>query len=869
VSAKRKPIPMTFVFPFILGGLVLIGVPVLIHLIMRQKPKTLPFPAFRFLIKRHRKNLRKMRLRHLVLLTLRILLIAAICLAVARPKIFNEGLKIGNDRPVAAILLFDTSYSMEYKVADLTRLEDAKKRGRELLGELPEGSRVAVLDTADLVQTGKGEWLTSIHQARERIERLKPRYGNAPVTSRLEHAYRLFADLARGRDDDTSRQLTRLLCVFSDGTRGGWDADRLGKLHDLRDQIAPPFERLPQVRDGIPGLIELLGELRQRLPPSAGQDYPEQSVIDLLGQLRERIGLVRDDDYPDADFNTLLPRVRSRSRELLGKVRARDKVPDDAKEYRDKLVTALQSFERNLRGVHEIFVDVGVDNPVDLAVADLELPRQLRNELPRQMFAANEKIVLRAVLEASGDDFDTELHWRIGKKTEKQVVKINAGQSATSRYALDAKELGPGTHQLRVELATPDALTFNNNRAVTLAVRAPREVLVIADDLALAKNWKDALDEVRAFQAVLVTPKQAIDKRPDQYHAICLFSVTKPDRDLWNYLKDYVQKGGGLTIIPPAQNADAADLRPAYNAKEAQDIMPARLAAIAQPGDSGAGHWNFETMTFQHAMLEPFRDWKDQNVDIIKEPATAFRFWQVEPHKEKVVTLVTYTDKNNSAALLERHVERPGGGRSGRVLLFTTPFDQWRRAKAKDEVEARWNNYLEKIHASFYLAIAHLSTAYLAGDAEPVKLNFITGQDVPIVTLPLAPRFPTYVLRRDGAVLETLTVEPAQNELRLPQAVAPGNYTVEGDEEKRVASFSVNMPREECVLQRVSTAEIEALFGSGAVVPVDFQTNLRDALHGHWSQPLELLPLLLVALLLMLALENLLANKFYRREPEA
>src|SRR5260370_37111191 len=107
---------MTFVFPVLLGGLVLIGIPVLIHLIMRRKPRTLPFPAFRFLVKRHRTNLRKLRLRHLLLLALRMLLLAALCLALARPRVLSEGLGLSSDRAVAAVLGFDTSYSLEYTI---------------------------------------------------------------------------------------------------------------------------------------------------------------------------------------------------------------------------------------------------------------------------------------------------------------------------------------------------------------------------------------------------------------------------------------------------------------------------------------------------------------------------------------------------------------------------------------------------------------------------------------------------------------------------------------------------------------------------------------------------------------------------------
>src|SRR5437870_4333060 len=142
---------MYVIFPILFGGLVLAAIPVLLHLIMRQKPRILPFPAFRFLLQRHRTNQRKLRLRHLLLLALRIILIAAVCLALARPKLFDVGFALQSDRPVAAIFIFDTSPSMEYKTTDgATRLADAQKRGLELLDELPEGSRIAILDTAEL-----------------------------------------------------------------------------------------------------------------------------------------------------------------------------------------------------------------------------------------------------------------------------------------------------------------------------------------------------------------------------------------------------------------------------------------------------------------------------------------------------------------------------------------------------------------------------------------------------------------------------------------------------------------------------------------------------------------------------------------------
>src|SRR5579884_95294 len=172
---------MSFIHPLLLGGLLLVGIPVLIHLIMQQKPKRLLFPAFRFLAQKHRTNQRKLRLRHLLLLALRIALIAGLCLALARPRLFSQRLSISSDSPVAVALVFDTSLSMEYRQAERSRLDDAKRRANELLDELPEGSRVAVLDSAEL----GGEWVTSLARARDLIANLRLRPANAPVSRQV------------------------------------------------------------------------------------------------------------------------------------------------------------------------------------------------------------------------------------------------------------------------------------------------------------------------------------------------------------------------------------------------------------------------------------------------------------------------------------------------------------------------------------------------------------------------------------------------------------------------------------------------------------------------------------------------------------
>src|SRR5262249_16911764 len=97
--------------------------------------------------------------------------------------------------------------------------------------------------------------------------------------------------------------------------------------------------------------------------------------------------------------------------------------------------------------------------------------------------------------------------------------------------------------------------------------------------------------------------------------------------------------------------------------------------------------------------------------------------------------------------------------------------------------------------------------------------------------------------------------------------VAPGVFVVKDSHNNRTAQFSVNVSPEESQLSRVPAEKVEALFGEGSVLPVEKRTNLRDALQNRWGQPVELLPWLMILVLLVLAVENLLANKFYRGEP--
>jgi hypothetical protein len=74
----------------------------------------------------------------------------------------------------------------------------------------------------------------------------------------------------------------------------------------------------------------------------------------------------------------------------------------------------------------------------------------------------------------------------------------------------------------------------------------------------------------------------------------------------------------------------------------------------------------------------------------------------------------------------------------------------------------------------------------------------------------------------------------------------------------------------ELVAQRPSPADLEAVLGEKSVHGVQEVPNFRELARAKLGQApqSELLPYFMIGVLLLLAGENLLANRFYRRDAE-
>jgi hypothetical protein len=148
---------MGFVAPLVLVGLGALAIPVLIHLIQRERKRVVEFPSLMFLRKIPYQSVRRRRLRDLTLLAMRLAALAMIVAAFARPFFKRDALAAATQQGAReAVILVDRSYSMEYgdrwtraRSAAADAIRALSPGDRASLVFFASGGEVAVRSTAD------------------------------------------------------------------------------------------------------------------------------------------------------------------------------------------------------------------------------------------------------------------------------------------------------------------------------------------------------------------------------------------------------------------------------------------------------------------------------------------------------------------------------------------------------------------------------------------------------------------------------------------------------------------------------------------------------------------------------------------------
>lgn len=234
--------PLSFLAPAFLAGLVALAVPIIVHLANRPKKQVVRFPSLMFLERVEYQASSRRRLRNLVLFALRCLALILVAGAFARPFL---------DRPDAPpvvveggrelVVLLDRSASM----AAGDRMERARAAAEEVTEGLARGDRATlVLFDRDAVAANRATDQVAV--LRSAIDTVRPGGG----ATRMAPALRLAESILVG-----TPLPRRELVVISDFQRGAWDPTtgvRMPPGTEIRAlQVGDPIDNAAVVEAGF------------------------------------------------------------------------------------------------------------------------------------------------------------------------------------------------------------------------------------------------------------------------------------------------------------------------------------------------------------------------------------------------------------------------------------------------------------------------------------------------------------------------------------------------------------------------------------------------------------------------------------------
>ena len=802
---------MSLINPLVLYGLALAAIPLILHFLLKSRPKKLLFPALRLLQTRRRQTTRRLRLKHFWLLVLRMLLIGLVVLLIARPALPAADYS-PNAREFITLTLIALAGGAVYwgvmRVWRKRQLPQHVYSTRRSFLQSGIGSTVVLLW---LLLVG---WPYQQRIAAEMASPVQEVSENLPVAA----VYLFDTSLSMGYrfENQTRLELAREIA-----------GEHLSELPTRsRVSVADTGSNAPvlfqadvaSAQTRIDGLeLQAVGKpLSERL----------QAAIRLLEEDRKRI-LDASDQPETLQRDPFLREI------YLFTDLARSAWPVQESS------AVRQQLER-LDYVSVYVIDVGVEMPQNVAFGEVRLSSQSVTE--------GGSVIVHSGLGCSGlggDSRTVEVYLQNERgefvKRGQQQVELQEGVNVGFEFIVSDLKKPFALGELR--LATSDPLEFDNIRYFTVNVHEPPEVLVTAPTRSDVVYWMEALAPellVRQgkgrYRCTFVAADRWDQTDVENFPVVVVINVSAFSSAGWRKLEQFVDDGGGLMVVLGADRVNPLS----YNGKVPQEFLPGELLA----------HLKFRPPQFLDArdLSQPL--WRElDEIGALAEFSAmdVRRYWRVEP-TDGATVVAPYTNRRADPAVLERSHGK------GRTVMLTTAVDLqgW-----SDWPLARWT----------FVAFADQLTRYLTQQHSP-RLNYVAGQ---LVTLPIDRRQAgqRYLLRKPQ--MQQLPGEiPADSPLiTLDSADQLGHFElVPADAFSTFqASFSVNGDPRESDLSRLNNDDLIKLFGEDRFrLSRDLEGLQRIVMAGRLGQ--EAFPWLLWALIGVFVLEHVAANRFYELEAD-
>jgi len=505
----------------------------------------------------------------------------------------------------------------------------------------------------------------------------------------------------------------------------------------------------------------------------------------------------------------------------------------------------LQQQLGELSGVGIYVIDVGVAKPTDYGLGEVHLS----GEVLSNRSTLSVETELSCVGMPATRSVELQLIGADGKPHSADVRSVEAMPGELRPVEFRVAELEPGTHQGSLRIIGQDGLAADDTRYFTIEVKPAWRVLVAAPKpagrYALFLAQALAPDDYRKrgqarFKCDICELGDLPTRQLADYAAVCLVDPTPMEPTTWQKLVDFAAEGHGVAIFP-GRNASPID---SFNEPQAQALLPGKLLRQARRPD---GDLHLAPRDFQHPILAAFRS---QAGSIPWDAFPVFRYWEFGPISKGVGVVLPYSD--GRPAVLERPVGH------GRTLTMTTPVsdrpnqDPWNLLPVGGLGVGPWP----------FLILANQMAAYLVGSSDQ-QLNYLAGQTA-VLRLDAARHRRGYLLKTPDGHSSSYQANLNRCELPITATEQVGNYRLEAGGAGGVTlGFSVNYAPDQTRLDRLSDQELAGVFG-----PMKFQLAHtreqidRDISTGRVGR--ELFPPLILMVAIVLALEMLVANRFYK-----
>lgn len=814
-TALAESFPAYFINQPVLWMAALAAIPVILHFLLRHKPRKLIFPALRLLQLRKKTNIRRLRLKHIWLLLLRIAVIVLLVLAIARPTLPSANYS-PNGREWTTLLLIaavalGTYFGLLYRWRKQKLANHAYVYRRSWL----RGG------------TGLGVLLLML------------------LLFVWPYSKRVFAEIEAPLPEVAKDLPVSAVFLVDDGLTMGYTLDSRSRLQEATDIAVKHLESLnrgSQVAVATPGgngqvlfqndLVAVKDRLQKlRVNPLGRHRLDQLLSAAVKKQERDRQQILKDFEadrylreiyvFTDLSANAWQKTPSSETRALL------EKDP------------WLQVY----------VIDVGVKDPADAAVSEVALTEQSvvkGGELfvDVKLRAVGPRRVTRRVKLSFMDER--------GKYTitkGQATLALEPGTEISHRFTLGSLD-GP-FRQGVVQFESPDWLEADDRRYFTVAVHPPPNVLIVSDSYADAYLWKEMLSpdglpqDQRWFHSEYLPASRLAETNLSTYDVVYLINVARPSAAMWTALGKYVRNGGGLGVSLGMPNPGSVSTS-AYGQEPALAILPAKPLAQLKFFPPEKIELTARTDPIFANLVKFPNDFELQSVQ---------KYWKVKPQPGAKV-LARYTDEFRYPALVARPVEK------GRTLLLSTSV----------RGDGDWNDL--RFSGWAFQDLAHRITQFLAGHAGRTY-NFQRGDVVRLFWDRSISARPEMLKRPGTQVAIDARQGHVREESRQGKSISldpalldeVGNYRLLGEGEL-LAGFAYNVRPEQSDLTRLTDEQLDAIFGRKRYqIAHDTESLNRIVRAGRVGE--EFFSIVLVFLLIVFAGEHFVANRFYEADQAA